>query len=106
MGALRRLWRGRRDRDQNQDDQENEEDMHADDEVGFNTRRDDYLYWRTEEGYIIAQDVTCQYDYVQGAGCAECGHDLRIAAHLNRAGQGLGTGADSQHRHAVLQRRH
>ncbi|MBN1565377.1 MAG: hypothetical protein JXA10_16140 [Anaerolineae bacterium] len=82
--GLRKLWRNKQDQEQ-----ENDEELRSEDEVGFNIRRDEYLYWRTEEGYIIAQDVTCQYDYVQNAGCTACGHELRIAAHLNRAGQGL-----------------
>ncbi len=83
MRPLRRLWRGKRNEDHPKDT------APAEEEVGYNTQRDDYLYWRTEEGYIIAQDVTCQYDYVQNSCCAECGGSLRIAAHLNRAGQGL-----------------
>lgn len=57
--------------------------------VGFNPNRDDFLYWLTEDGYLIAQDVDCQHDYVLGSRCAACGGALKVAAHLNRAGQGL-----------------
>ena len=57
--------------------------------VGFNPARDGYLYWRTEEGYIIAEDTACQYDYVSQAGCRNCGGKLVTLAQLNRGGQGL-----------------
>jgi hypothetical protein len=57
--------------------------------IGYNTRRNEYLFWRTEDGYIIAQDVNCQHDYVNQTPCAACGGPLRIVAHINRAGQGL-----------------
>ena len=57
--------------------------------IGYNARRDEYLFWRTEEGYIIAQDVNCQHDYVSQTPCENCGGPLRVVAHINRAGQGL-----------------
>ena len=57
--------------------------------IGYNVCRDDYLFWRTKEGYIIAQDVNCQHDYVSGTPCDRCGGSLRVVAHINRAGQGL-----------------
>ncbi len=57
--------------------------------IGYNIHRNKYLFWRTEEGYIIAQDVNCQHDYVNQTSCANCGGPLRIVAHINRAGQGL-----------------
>jgi hypothetical protein len=57
--------------------------------VGYNARRNKYLYWLTEDGYIIAQDVNCQYDYVSRTPCPTCGGTLRVVAHINRAGQGL-----------------
>jgi hypothetical protein len=57
--------------------------------IGYNAERDKYLYWRTEEGYIIAQDVNCQHEYVSATPCANCGGPLRVVAHINRAGQGL-----------------
>jgi len=58
-------------------------------EVGYNARRDEYLYWLTADGYIIAQDVNCQHEYVQMSPCPHCGGTLKIMAHINRAGQGL-----------------
>ncbi len=57
--------------------------------VGFNPNRDGCLYWLTEDGYIIAQDVACQHEYVEQTPCPDCGGDLVVVAHLNRAGQGL-----------------
>jgi uncharacterized CHY-type Zn-finger protein len=57
--------------------------------IGYNADRDKCLYWRTEEGYIIAQDVNCQHEYVNATPCANCGGPLRVVAHINRAGQGL-----------------
>jgi ribosomal protein S27AE len=47
------------------------------------------LYRLTADGYIIAQDVDCQYEYARKTSCPHCGGALVIAAHLNRAGQGL-----------------
>lgn len=91
MGSLRNLWR--RDKRANDIPNPPAHDTHDDPpvshDVGYNPHRDDYLYWLTEDGYIIAQDVTCQYDYVQDTPCARCGGELKTAAHLNRAGQGL-----------------
>lgn len=58
-------------------------------EVGYNPQRDEYLYWLTADGYIIAQDVNCQHEYVQASPCPHCGSGLKIVAHINRAGQGL-----------------
>ena len=58
-------------------------------EAGYNPYRDEYLFWLTEDGYIIAEDVNCQNEYVQATSCPHCGGQLRVAAHLNRAGQGL-----------------
>ena len=57
--------------------------------IGYNAQRDKYLFWRTKEGYIIAQDVNCQHDYVSRTPCESCGGPLRVVAHINRAGQGL-----------------
>lgn len=61
----------------------------AREDVGYNPARDETLYWHTEEGYIIAHDVSCQHEYIEQAYCHECGGSLAVAAHLNRAGQGL-----------------
>jgi hypothetical protein len=57
--------------------------------VGFNVERNQHLYWLTEEGYLIAQDVTCQYEFVQTTHCEQCGGTYIVIAHLNRGGQGL-----------------
>lgn len=57
--------------------------------IGYNPNRDEYLYWLTQEGYIIAQDVACQHDYIQATRCPNCDDELVIIAQLNRAGQGL-----------------
>ncbi|NLX08986.1 MAG: hypothetical protein GXY36_04975 [Chloroflexi bacterium] len=57
--------------------------------VGYNPDRDDYLFWLTEEGYVIAQDELCMQEYVEQATCSECGGSLVVIAHLNRGGQGL-----------------
>lgn len=59
------------------------------DEVGYNPARDETLFWLTDEGYIIAHDVTCQHEYVESTPCPECDSKLTVAAHLNRGGQGL-----------------
>ncbi len=57
--------------------------------LGHNPDRTEYLFWYTEEGYIIAQDNTCQHEYIQMTPCPSCGGKLRVIAHLNRGGQGL-----------------
>jgi hypothetical protein len=57
--------------------------------AGYNPNRDEHLYWLTEDGYIIAQDETCQQEYVQQMPCPHCGGSLMVMAHLNRGGQGL-----------------
>ena len=58
-------------------------------DVGYNPRRDKHLYWRTADGYLIAQDVNCQHEYVVKSSCSHCGGPLKMVAHINRAGQGL-----------------
>ncbi len=56
----------------------------------INPNRDENLFAKTTEGYIIAQDVSCQYEYVSNAPCSHCGATkLSVAAQLNRASQGL-----------------
>lgn len=55
----------------------------------YNAKRDEHLFWHTPEGYIIAQDILCQSEYVENHPCPACGNELRIVAHLNRGGQGL-----------------
>jgi hypothetical protein len=56
---------------------------------GTNPYRDEFLFWLTREGYIIAEDITCQHEYVQAMACPHCGGELTVVALLNRAGQGL-----------------
>jgi hypothetical protein len=56
---------------------------------GYNPNRDKYLYWLTEEGYVIAQDIACQQEYIEETPCPQCDGKLIVVAHLNRAGQGL-----------------
>jgi hypothetical protein len=58
-------------------------------QIGYNPERDEYLFWWTTDGYVIAQDVASQYEYVQETRCPDCGGSLRVVAHLNRSGQGL-----------------
>jgi hypothetical protein len=57
--------------------------------IGYNPRRDEHLFWWTQDGYIVAQDVNCQYEYVTDTPCPRCGGSLHVMAHINRAGQGL-----------------
>lgn len=54
-----------------------------------NPNRTADLFALTEEGYIIAQDINCQYELVQQQRCSQCNHDLRAIAQINRAFQGL-----------------
>lgn len=56
---------------------------------GYNPNRDDYLFWLTEEGYVIAHDIACQQEYVDETPCPQCDGSLVVVAHINRAGQGL-----------------
>jgi hypothetical protein len=65
------------------------EDASSNDATGYNPNRDEHLFWYTDEGYIIAQDSVCQYEYVEKSACPSCAGELRVVAHLNRAGQGL-----------------
>lgn len=90
MGILRRLRRSHRNEEPEREEEapplQGEPSQVA---IGFNPRRDKYLYWLTEDGYIIAQDVSCQYEYVQETPCVHCGGQMKVIAHLNRGGQGL-----------------
>jgi hypothetical protein len=80
MGFLRRK-RPAKDDNQGQDQAEHP--------VGYNPNRTEHLYWLTEDGYVIAEDMVCQHEYVAAVGCPHCGGKLVVAAHLNRGGQGL-----------------
>jgi len=82
MGIIRKVRRSKRNRREQQPPPSNVP-------AGYNPNRNEYLYWWTEDGYLIAQDVVCQYEYVQNMPCPHCGGTLAVVAHLNRAGQGL-----------------
>lgn len=76
MGFLLRLFRKRRDTTLEQ--------------PVINPKRDHNLYRPTPEGYLIAQDISCQYEYVADAPCQHCNaHQLSVMAQINRSGQGL-----------------
>jgi hypothetical protein len=79
----------RRGRRSSQGDHPPDRRANSVDPVGYNPGRDEYLFWLTGDGYIVAQDVACQHEYVQQTPCDHCGGELVIVAHLNRAGQGL-----------------
>lgn len=53
-------------------------------QLGYNPNRESDLFALTEDGYIIAHDIACQYEFI-----AEQAADLVPVAHINRAGQGL-----------------
>jgi hypothetical protein len=68
--------------------QDGQEDSNADPSV--NPHRTAELFAPTAEGYLIAQDIACQYEYVQQvARCAACGSSLRVAGLITRAALGL-----------------
>jgi len=55
-----------------------------------NPNRTDDLWALTKEGYIIAEDIACQTEYISEQSCPNCGHTpLRTMAQINRAFQGL-----------------
>lgn len=56
---------------------------------GYNPNRTVDLFALTTDGYIIAQDIICQNEYVEAQQCENCGHELTIIANINRAFQGL-----------------
>lgn len=65
---------------------------HSDEAEGdptINPNRTDELFALTSEGYIIAQDIGCQYEFIQAQGCSNCMGMLIPVAQLNRAFQGL-----------------
>jgi transcription elongation factor Elf1 len=60
------------------------------DDPAVNPRRTRDLYRLTEEGYIIAQDIACQYEYAQQhMPCPRCGSQMKVMAQINRASQGI-----------------
>jgi hypothetical protein len=56
---------------------------------GVNPNRTADLFALTAEGYIIAQDISCQYEYIAEQRCPTCDTGLITIAQINRAFQGL-----------------
>lgn len=56
---------------------------------GFNVHRTSELFDLTADGFIIAQDIACQYEYIATQRCPETGKRLRVIAQINRSFQGL-----------------
>lgn len=54
-----------------------------------NPNRTADLFAATTEGYIIAQDIACQHEYIESQPCSNCGGVLMPIAQINRAFQGL-----------------
>lgn len=54
-----------------------------------NPNRTADLYAPTGDGYIIAQDIACQHEYIELARCPHCDSILMPIAQINRAFQGL-----------------
>lgn len=61
----------------------------AGNDPGYNPKRTNDLFRLTGDGYIIAQDIACQYEYVKMQKCADCGCPLNVIAQINRSFQGL-----------------
>ncbi|MBZ0279506.1 MAG: hypothetical protein K8L97_02115 [Anaerolineae bacterium] len=61
----------------------------TDTDPAINPNRTADLYALTEEGYIIAQDIGCQYELVNAERCPYCGNSLSTIAQISRAYQGL-----------------
>ena len=58
-------------------------------DTGYNPNRTKDLFALTTDGYIIAQDIACQQEYIDMHRCPVSGQPLRIVAQINRAFQGL-----------------
>lgn len=56
---------------------------------GFNPNRTADLFVKTSDGYIIAQDIACQYEYIEAQACQDCDCPLHVIAQINRSFQGL-----------------
>jgi hypothetical protein len=54
-----------------------------------NPNRNADLFTLTTDGYIIAQDIASQQEYIDLMRCPDCGAPLTSIAHINRAFQGL-----------------
>lgn len=58
-------------------------------DLGYNPNRTADLFALTPDGYIIAQDIACQHEYIDMHHCPVSDMPLRIVAQINRAFQGL-----------------
>lgn len=58
-------------------------------DTGYNPNRTSDLFALTTDGYIIAHDVACQYEYVNMQRCPRSRKPLIVIAQINRAFQGL-----------------
>ena len=59
--------------------------------LGYNPNRTIDLFALTTDGYIIAQDVACQHEYIAEQSCPNCNTQNRMipVASINRSFQGL-----------------
>ena len=57
-------------------------------ELGYNPNRNRDLFALTTDGYIVAQDIACQYEFILEQD-SEDGNPLTPIAHINRSFQGL-----------------
>lgn len=57
--------------------------------LGYNPNRTSDLFALTSDGYIIAQDIACQHEYVAAQRCPDSEQSLIPIAHINRSFQGL-----------------
>lgn len=65
-------------------------EKHEHHDPGYNPNRTDELFALTTDGYIIAQDVVCQNEYVHSQTCPNCKQQsMTVMAKLNRSFQGL-----------------
>jgi hypothetical protein len=58
-------------------------------DLGYNPNRTEDLFALTPDGYVIAQDITCQHEYIDMYRCPVSDKPLRVVAQINRAFQGL-----------------
>jgi hypothetical protein len=61
----------------------------ADIDSGVNPHRTVDLFALTTDGYIMAEDIACQNEYVAEQRCTECGGAIAVIAQINRSFQGL-----------------
>lgn len=57
--------------------------------LGYNPNRTQDLFALTPDGYIIAQDIACQHEYIMMQTCSDSRTRLVPIAQINRAFQGL-----------------